>query len=275
MQQTLFSSSKHPFLGFTLIELLVVIAIISLLVSLLLPALTSARESAIRVKCTSGVRQLSIAAFSYATDHDGSFPIHGYTTMLTVNWPKPSPSQHQEMIGLGALASLGYMPATSPATLEDMFWCPGNSLVVTADMPKKFYDAINGNLDWYPGADFNAGYASKFYAGLKPYLTGSHAPNTPAETQPLKLFDTRRWAPVLIADANLDTATTTNNQYAGHGSSGMNAAMWDGSARFISLDTIYFTSSNAWHAGNPALRAWSNEYNWYNFWGWAKEQYGE
>gem|GEM_PF-643921 len=59
--------SKH---GFTLIELLVVISIISLLISILLPALGSARRAARVTGCLSNIRQLGMAQQMHANDHD-------------------------------------------------------------------------------------------------------------------------------------------------------------------------------------------------------------
>lgn len=59
--------------GFTLIELLVVISVIALLIGILLPSLSKSRELARMTKCSSNLRQLAVAATTYANGAKGYY----------------------------------------------------------------------------------------------------------------------------------------------------------------------------------------------------------
>ncbi len=81
--------------GFTLVELLVVIGIIALLISILLPALTKARQTADRTKCLSNMRNLQLAHWMYANDN------HGY--LIQAGLSHGGAHAHEEVAWLNTL----------------------------------------------------------------------------------------------------------------------------------------------------------------------------
>lgn len=81
--------------GFTLIELLVVIAVISLLIGLLVPALSRSKEAAQEIECQSNFRQIAIATIAYSSDND--------------SYMSSGPYDNRQRRGYGAIDEQGWL----------------------------------------------------------------------------------------------------------------------------------------------------------------------
>jgi prepilin-type N-terminal cleavage/methylation domain-containing protein/prepilin-type processing-associated H-X9-DG protein len=129
--------------GFTIVELLVVISIIALLVSILLPALASARETATMIKCSALHRDYATATAQYITDNRDYFPVNQYyrsVTTINVNNDRPGSTDQLMYWQFHTLAtyfnvpdSNTFKPEVTDSTWAPNFYCPGEKEISSAN----------------------------------------------------------------------------------------------------------------------------------------------
>lgn len=120
--------------GFTLVELLVVVGIVSVLIALLLPALTKARSEARKVYCGSNLRTLGQAMQQYAADNHNSFPRGYWFKGLNYTSNSSAASDHTFMGLRGFTCPAGTDPFNNPTNaFGDDITTPGNPAKRPAD----------------------------------------------------------------------------------------------------------------------------------------------
>jgi prepilin-type N-terminal cleavage/methylation domain-containing protein/prepilin-type processing-associated H-X9-DG protein len=183
------SSRARP-CGFTLVELLVVIGIIAILIGVLLPALSKARENANKVKCMANLRQIGQAMFIYVNDNKGVMPF-GFVPKnatlpgLTGPWPGDDADWTTLLITIIKKTQSDYASNLSNETspgVRAVFMCPS----VSSNTGK-------GILTHYSG-----------HPRLLPDLTQADKYNLPFGLQSYKLGKIKRSTEIAILfDASL------------------------------------------------------------------------
>lgn len=103
--------------AFTLIELLVVISIISVLVAILLPALSSARMTARTIQCRNQMRQILLGTEMYANDYKDYLPLGD-----AWYWPGPNAAYGGRLGGMGEY--IGHLWDLNDAVRDSLATCP-------------------------------------------------------------------------------------------------------------------------------------------------------
>src|ERR1051326_4123135 len=144
---------SRPGKGFTLVELLVVIGIIAVLISVLLPVLSRAKDAGYRTQCLANVRQFFIADLAYS-NMSGSWHMPGWqgpgdaSAGVSSGTPPAWPGIIEFRKTLG-LTFYGNNPLQKPDYLPHKWYCPLAS--------RGFGD--NTNVDPKTGMDYWVDYA--------------------------------------------------------------------------------------------------------------------
>ncbi len=154
--------------GFTLMELILVLAMISLLATLLLAAVSSAKSRGRRSVCLSNLRQIGLAVHAYADDNNGSIPYGPkappFTSPASFYPSTGSPTSLLSIQG-GAPVGLGLILREYLAQTPKVLFCPGADQSVNAEAELKKVGTTQAQGSYYYR---HAGVTELFYTPPDP-----------------------------------------------------------------------------------------------------------
>jgi type II secretory pathway pseudopilin PulG len=203
--------------AFTLVELLVVIGVIAVLIGLLLPALTRAREAANRATCLSNLRQIHTAFHFYALSHADQVPLGHRTASKQFNSMVYSTTAGGYWVLFGLLRTTNQLP--DPRVL----YCPAeNNSKFMFGTPENPWPAPDAT----PLANIQSGYGARPERQIPDDLA-----NIPASLQPFRMPRLSKFRnKAILADL-----TSARTRVITRHKSGINVLYGNGAARWVPL----------------------------------------